>query len=663
MEDDIKHKETFEYTLQPREAQGAQIITANGQTYSVMPQTQMQTVTIDGQEAIYIPASVQHAPATQQIQIAGNQALFTPTGQLIRTQNLLQNVQSVGQVVTPITVGGVRPATATGGAGTAQAAPTATAQVGQVATQVMQSGVAGVPQATIPVQIPISTAGGQTIMQTIPFPVQIPVIPNVVQANGQTIQVVPQLAQVRTMNLYYDGGVHYPDTYNLIEYCKKEQVQAQPQIAQILLPNGQVQQVQMLWSGTTGLMSLASAGAMTQLSSSQPATTSTWATSTVSSPSVAAAVQATSTTTSTQDEKPQVQQANQQASAAGGSITTTNPSQGTNMTVSNACTSQLLPQGITVSAQIPGSVGTGVTVVPVSQTSQLRAATAPAAALATQQIPQIQVVQPVFQHIPGIGQVQVISPSSLQNLTSTLSGTAQPISVSNLGAVTTSSAQPTTAIPTQILPGGAQLISASGIQCEGDSKWVVSTGGQVSQPQVVPQPEDSPVNNGGKSRLRRVACTCPNCKEGDRGGEHKKKVHICHIPGCNKMYGKTSHLRAHLRWHSGDRPFACSWLFCNKRFTRSDELQRHKRTHTGEKRFHCPDCQKRFMRSDHLSKHVKTHNKQKGLNHSNAPHSSDSSNSSDAGEKMLITIPDQSGDPLHISTDDVSGNITRQQQP
>lgn len=58
----------------------------------------------------------------------------------------------------------------------------------------MQSGV---PQATIPVQIPISTAGGQTVLQTIPFPVQIPVIPNVVQANGQTLQVVPQLAQVR----------------------------------------------------------------------------------------------------------------------------------------------------------------------------------------------------------------------------------------------------------------------------------------------------------------------------------------------------------------------------------------------------------------------------------------------------------------------------------
>ena len=36
------------------------------------------------------------------------------------------------------------------------------------------------------------------------------------------------------------------------------------------------------------------------------------------------------------------------------------------------------------------------------------------------------------------------------------------------------------------------------------------------------------------------------------------------------------------RWHSGERPFVCNWLFCGKRFTRSDELQRHKRTHTGK---------------------------------------------------------------------------------
>ncbi|KAL8163954.1 UNVERIFIED_CONTAM: Subtilisin-like protease 1 [Gekko kuhli] len=116
-------------------------------------------------------------------------------------------------------------------------------------------------------------------------------------------------------------------------------------------------------------------------------------------------------------------------------------------------------------------------------------------------------------------------------------------------------------------------------------------------------------------RMRREACTCPYCKDNEgrsSGDPGKKKQHICHMPGCGKVYGKTSHLRAHLRWHTGERPFVCSWTFCGKRFTRSDELQRHKRTHTGEKKFACPECPKRFMRSDHLSKHIKTHQNKKG---------------------------------------------------
>ncbi|XP_032935122.1 transcription factor Sp2 [Catharus ustulatus] len=171
-----------------------------------------------------------------------------------------------------------------------------------------------------------------------------------------------------------------------------------------------------------------------------------------------------------------------------------------------------------------------------------------------------------------------------------------------------------------------QTININGVQVQGVPVTITNSGGQqqltvqnvsgnnvtisgLSPTQIQLQMEQALAGDvqPGEKR-RRMACTCPNCKDGDkRPGDGSKKKHICHIPECGRTFRKTSLLRAHVRLHTGERPFVCNWVFCGKRFTRSDELQRHARTHTGDKRFECAQCQKRFMRSDHLTKHYKTH--------------------------------------------------------
>jgi len=56
---------------------------------------------------------------------------------------------------------------------------------------------------------------------------------------------------------------------------------------------------------------------------------------------------------------------------------------------------------------------------------------------------------------------------------------------------------------------------------------------------------------------------------------------------CNRVFPREKSLQAHLRTHTGERPYKCDFGDCGRAFAQSGQLRTHQRLHTGEKPFIC----------------------------------------------------------------------------